>query len=962
MHDKERRDQHLTYWGILTMTCKPLSHSRLTAAVFSALLMPTAVAFAQDGQSATNLDKVTVTGSLIPQSQIETATQVITISAEDIHARGFNSVVDILRSSSFASGGVQGGETSGSFTQGAETVSMFGLKPSYTKFLINGRPMGNYPALYNGTDAFNSVSGIPIDAIERVEILPGGASSLYGSDALAGVINFILKKDYEGTTLNVRGGTYTEGGGNSVRFSLTNGFNALDGRLHSVTSLQYETSDPIWGYQRDLTDSTNTKGYSASPASRDYLVYGYRQISQNGFGSNGYLFPDGVDCSAVASQFAGTEGFQTRAGYGSYCGSNYAPGYRTIKNGKDSLQLYNRTTFNVNDHFDLYGEVLYSHDAAEYASGSNYTWWGTGVKYGYYYDPDYDSLLNLQRAFSPEDVGGSYKNIMNKDTTKSYTITLGGNGSFGEAWDYDVGFTRNETRLDSRSFVRWADKINAYFEDKILGPQLGVDPYFGAYPIFRPDYAAFYTVMPSQDFASFTGYGTARAKTWDDTFRAQLTNTDLFALPGGSAGLAVAVEAGNEGWDYEPIPGIMDGAVWGLTDVAGAGHRTKYAAMAELRLPIVDMLTASLSGRYDAYDAYGKKIDKATWSGSLEFRPVESLLVRGKYGTAFKSPTLPDQFQGLSGSYAFATDYYNCGLEGYTPDDTEGCSSRYSNAQYFGTKEGNRDLEPITADTWSVGAVWAPTARFSLGVDYYSWDIKNEVAQLDSDQILLQEYYCRNNQAGAGIVSCDQAYAWVTRGQDGTLQEVYTPRINVSRQKLELFTVNSRYLQDIGRFGELMFAANYTNKRKHELQSDQTQPYLDLISDPTANWTYDAGPKWKADASVGWAISKWTTTLYANMLGATPNYLAYSSGSMDYTNSAGAKAGKWGTYTTFNLGVDYQVEDNLRLSLQVNNIGNKLPDGQAYNYPGTSTTPYNNYLYSVYGRAVYAQLRYDFGK
>ncbi len=222
------------------------------------------------------------------------------------------------------------------------------------------------------------------------------------------------------------------------------------------------------------------------------------------------------------------------------------------------------------------------------------------------------------------------------------------------------------------------------------------------------------------------------------------------------------------------------------------------------------------------------------------------------------------------------------------------------------------------------------------GRGLYSWDIKNEVAQLDSDQILLQEYYCRNNQAGAGIVSCDQAYAWVTRGQDGTLQEVYTPRINVSRQKLELFTVNSKYLQDIGRFGELMFAANYTNKRKHELQSDQTQPYLNLISDPTANWTYDAGPKWKADASVGWAISKWTTTLYANMLGATPNYLAYASGSMDYTNSAGAKAGKWGTYTTFNLGVDYQVEDNLRLSLQVNNIGNKLPDGQAYNYPGTS--------------------------
>ncbi|WDS36439.1 TonB-dependent receptor [Pseudoxanthomonas sp.] len=940
--------------------------SRLTAAVFTALLLP-AAAFAQDAASSDtetkNLDKITVTGSLIPQSQIETATQVITINAEDIHARGYTSVIDILRSSSLASGGVQGGETSASFTQGAETVSMFGLKPSYTKFLINGRPMGNYPALYNGTDAFNSVSGIPIDAVERVEILPGGASSLYGSDALAGVVNFILKKDYEGTTLNVRGGTYTEGGGNAVRLSLTNGFNAFDDRLHAITSVQYENSKPIWGYQRDLTDSTNTDGYSASPASRDYLVYGYRQISENGLGSNGYLFPDGVDCSAVTSQFGGTESYQTRAGYGNYCGSNYAPGYRTVKNGKEALQLYNRTTFNVNDNFDLYGEVLYSHTAAEYAAGSSYTWWGTGVKYGYYYDPDYDSLLNLQRAFSPEDIGGAgYKNIMDKDTTNSYTVTLGGKGSFGESWDYDIGFTRNETKLESRNFVRWADKINAYFDEHVLGPQLGLDPYFDAYPVFRPDYAAFYSVMSPQDFASFTGYGTAKSKTWDDTFRAQLTSTDLFSLPAGSAGLAVAVEAGNEGWDYQPIPGIMEGAVWGTTDVAGSGHRTKYAAMAELRVPIVDSLTASVSGRYDAYDAYGTKIDKATWSASLEFRPIDSLLFRGKYGTAFKSPTLPDQFQGLSGSYSYATDYYNCGLEGYTPADTDGCSARYDNAQYFGTKEGNPDLEPITADTWSMGVVWAPSANFSLGVDYYSWDIKNEVDQLSTDQILLQEYYCRNGEAGAGIISCDNAYAWVTRGSDGSLQEVYTPRINVARQKLQLFTVSSKYLQDIGRFGQLMFSANYTNKRKHELQSDSTQPFTDLINDPYANWVYDAGPKWKADASLAWSVSRWTSTLYANMLGATPNYLAYAQDSWDYVHSSGAKAGKWGTYTTFNLSVDYQAQENLRLSLQVNNIGNKLPDGQAYNYPGTSTTPYNNYIYSVYGRSVFAELRYDFGK
>jgi iron complex outermembrane receptor protein len=942
------------------MSTQHPKHNRLCCALIAASLFPFVTpAMAQTTQSEskeeekpTTLDRVTVTGSLIPQTQIETSTPIMVITAEDISARGFTSVLDVLSSSSLASGGVAGGETSAAFTQGAETVSMFGLKPSYTKYLINGRPMANYPGLYGGTDSFNNVSGIPIDVIERIEILPGGASSLYGSDAIAGVINFILKQDHEGTSLRIRGGGYTEGGGSAMRFSLTNGFNAFDGRLNSVTSVQYETSDPIWGYDRDLTDSYNTSGYSTAYAGRNYLVY-------NSSGS--YLLPDGIDCSNVTSQFAGSTDLRTRSGYGSYCGSFESPGYRTVKNGKEAFQLYNRTIWQLSDSAHLYGEVLYNHDINEYASGSSYTWWGTSSKYGYYYDPDYEQYLNLQRVFSPEDIGGAgYEDILNKDTNETYVVTFGIQGAFGKSWDYDVNISRNETKLDSRSFVRWADPINNYFDENILGPQLGLDPTYNYYPVFQPDYEAFFsTELTPEEFDSFTGYGTAKAKTWINQLRGQLTNSDLFTLPGGSAGIAIAAEAGNEGWDYQPIDGIMDGAVWGQTDVAGSGHRTMYAVMAELRLPLFDMLTASVSGRYDAFEAYGDTVDKATWSAGLEFRPVDSLLVRGKYGTAFKAPTLSDQFQGFSGSYGYTTDYYRCGLEGYTPADTEGC--QYDNEQIYITKEGNPDLEPITADTWNVGIVWAPINNFSLSVDYYGWDIENEVDQLSTGDVLREEYYCRRGEAGPGVITCDDAYSWITRGADGTLESVYTPRVNIARQKLELFIVGAKYQLDIGRFGELFFSANYTNKRKHDLQTKPGEAYLDLINDPGANWSYDAGPKWKADGSIGWHIGKWTTTLYANMKGSTPNYLAYATDSWDYVHSSGAKAGKWGTYTTFNLGVDYQMQKNLSLTLQVNNLGNKLPDGQAYNYPGTSTTPYNNYVYSVYGRSIFAELKYNFG-
>ncbi|MFT4257557.1 MAG: TonB-dependent receptor [Pseudoxanthomonas sp.] len=950
---------------------------RLSAAVFAAILgggLSSVPAFAQEAtttsdqtetkkeEKATNLEKVVVTGSLIPQTELETSSPVTIITAEDIHSRGYTSVADILQQSSFASGGIQGGETSASFTQGAETVSMFGLSPGYTKYLIDGRPMANYPALYNGSDVFNSIQGIPIDLVDRVEILPGGASSLYGSDALAGVVNIILKKQMDGTSLRVRGGGYSEGGGSNFRVSLAHGFNSEDGRVSAVVGAQYEERDPIWGYQRDLTDSVNQNGYSAAVAPRDYLVVGYQGLSTYGFGNYGYVFPDAAaDCANVTSQFNGTEALQYRSGYGNYCGSYYSPGWKTIRNGKESGQLYGHVTFDLNDNVQLYADALYSHEVTRYATGSNYTWWGTSVDYGYYYDPDYDGFLNLQRVFTPEDIDGlGYGDIMNQITNKSYQVAFGVRGSFGESWDYDASFARNESQYVDRSFVRWADAIDAWFEENVLGPQLGLDPYYNYYPVFQPDYAAFYsTQLTAEDFASFTGYATSKAKTWDDLFRAQITNSSLFGLPGGDAGLAVALEVGNEGWDYQPNPGYLNGDIWGSTDVSGAAHRTRYAAMSELRLPLFKMLTTSLSARYDAFDAYGNKVDKPTWSAGLEFRPFDSLLIRGKYGTAFKAPTLSDTYQGLSGYYSYATDYYRCGLAGYDPADTDGCS--YDSVQYYGTQSGNTELEPINADYWSAGIVYAPLNNLSFSVDYYNWDIRNEVSQLSANDVLLQEYYCRNGLTGPGITSCENALAWVTRSTSGALVSVYTPKVNIARQNLEVLNAGAKYLQDIGRFGDLSFSLNYTRTLKHTKQEQPTDEVIDLMESPYNNWAYDAGPEYKADAAISWNMGKFSATAYAVQLGPTWNYLAYATDSATYVHSSGAKAGKWGSYTTYNLGIDYAAMDNLTFSAKVNNVFNKMPDGQAYNYPGTSSVPYNNYLYSAMGRSFYVEVAYKFG-
>ena len=635
---------------MMSSNTRRLERSRLSAALFAALLMPAAgVAMAQDAAQpspaqpttadqattgkATNLEKIVVTGSLIPQTTLETAKPVLVISAEDLKTRGFTSVQDALHQSSFSTGGVQGNQSSGSFTQGVETNSLFGLDPGYTKYLIDGRPMANYPALYNGSDVINNISGIPIDMVDRIEILPGGQSSLYGSDAIAGVINVILKKKIDGTIISARLGGYDEGGGTSQRASLATSFGSEDGRFNMLFGIQLEHSDPIWAYQRDLTKQFNLNGSSVPVASRDVLIIG-------AFTPGLYNFLDPNDCAGVSTGFGGTEGVQHRPGRPQpYCGSFFTPGYATLKNGKKSGQVYSHATFDVNDNVRLYGDLLYSNESTKYHVGSPFTWWGSSSEFagssGYFWDPNRGDLMQLQRSFMPEDMGG-WERSMNRDSSRSYALTLGAEGAVGTSnWDYDVGLTHTEYKLTENQFVRLAAPINAWFNDHVLGPQQGT--YYG-YPVFTPNYPAFYQLIPEADFNSFTSVSHSHSRTYDNMLRAQLTNGSLFSMAGGDAGIALAVEGGTQGWDYSPDPLLipdpvtLQSQVWGLTSVSGNGHadvateRLQPALLGDPRGAILGGLlkqagVSGLSPELTGYLTFGRGVDTRRSQQVLGFTP-----------------------------------------------------------------------------------------------------------------------------------------------------------------------------------------------------------------------------------------------------------------------------------------------------------------------------------------------------
>jgi outer membrane receptor protein involved in Fe transport len=887
-----------------------------------------------------DISEVVVTGSLIPQNtRLEAPTPITVITTADIEARGFSNLTEALQRSSFATGSVQGPQFSGGFTPGVQTLSVFGLSPAYMKYLIDGRPIADYPALYNGTDLVTGLNGIPVELIDRVDVLVGGQSSIYGSDAVAGVVNVIMKKKLDGPIADARYGWTRGGGGTDRRFALAD--TVIFGDLNVTFGGQYERQDPIYGFQRTPTSTYFTQGTSPQTAERDFLLFGLFGDA-NG---NTYYFEDPAKCGNVSKLFGGTTALHTRARRGDYCGTTNA-GYYTIGNGLESTQGYLHLTDSLNEHVELFTDALASHELTRFnANGGGYfgTQGDSTSPFYYYEDPNIGDLLNVQHIFAPEEFGGM-KSALSKSTLNSIRVSAGARGMVAGGWSYSADATYTENKLTEQVHMLFTSKINAFFAPA-FGPSLGVDPDFGV-NIFTPDYGALYQPLTPQQYASFAGVVNSYSRTEESLFRGQLTNTSLFQLPGGDAGFAAVVEGGRQGWDYAPDPLYATGETYLYTSTAGTGHRTRYAGTLELRLPVIQTLTATASSRYDAYKVPGGTIDKATYNLGLEFHPVDMLLLRGRYGTAFKAPTLADQFQGKSGFFQTLTDYYTCAINGFTGSTLGNCPQ--AQQSYFGETSGNPQLKPITAKVWDVGFVVKPLEHASLSFDYIHWDISNEVIQQSADQLLRTESACRLGGLDSNSGACQAAFAQVTRDATGTLVSISTPKINQSQEKLGAITMTADYLLQARHAGDFELTFSYSDLLKHDAQQYVTDPLVSIYSDPI---NYAREFKSKENVSLTWKLAGFSSTFYVEHYGGVANYLAT-------INGIGAAGVSYlPSWTLANLSVGYEIASAFHVTFAVNNLFNKMPPVD-HSYPGTENQPYDIFLYNVYGRAYSLEVGY----
>ena len=904
-----------------------------------ALMTP---ALAQDATEEAAAEEIIVTGSRIPTIRDQGPSPVTTIDSDTIRANGYTSVPELLAAMTQNSGETQSPQSGSSadFTPGAQQVDLRGLGPNHTLVLINGRRIADFPLPYIGRSNFTDISNIPVSLIEKVEILSGAGSAIYGSDAIAGVVNFKMKEKLDGITLDYRHGRTQHGGGLSHRFTATGGWST--DRFNISGGVEYLDQRPLWAYQRSIQDSTDDNPVSTI-ARRTFLRYSIENDT--------YIDPGAATCARLANLNRGSTIYTSRPRYGDfdadlddygpgyYCGSKESIGYGTIISGRKGFNSFGTMSYELSDNAKLFtdfqfgiSKVRLMYDVTSWAFENS-----SSSSDNSFYNAFDDTIDDWSRQFTPEETGG-FEMQRVKQTT--YSITPGIRGNFGDSWNYEASF--NYSRY--QSVVRWPQIINQKAQDFFLGSRLGIDEDSG-YPIYNADPATkLYRALTTAEYDSISADTVYRPYSWTNNLQATLTNGELFQLPAGAVGFAAVAEYGKQGYNLRPDPLALTDYYYSWKDSDGRGKRSHAAIGGELRVPLLDFVTVTGAGRYDRFGFAGRNVGKFTYNGGLEVRPTNSLLFRAAYGTAFRAPDLHYVFTGPGNVQSSVDDYYLCGIE--EPDEDIGDCS-YSGTGIVVNRTGNRDLQAETGKTLTAGLVFSPSSRLHFSVDYFRVSLDNQVDDLSVDQIARDEAACRpdidgNTELDPNSPTCRDAVTRVTRfttgGLAGQISSISVNPINIAREKTSGIDVAFRGTLPTS-FGDFTLSLAHSHVFKHSFQQYPGDPIENKLA-------FDSGfylPRDKSNGSITWANEGLQFTISGTRLGKLPNY----------DEDAFLKA----SYLV-NATMQYDFTDHMRGSLTIRNLFDtnpvKDPTWSAYPY-------YNTSWFDSVGRSVFLQLTYKLG-
>ncbi|WP_417355907.1 TonB-dependent receptor plug domain-containing protein [Gallaecimonas pentaromativorans] len=868
-----------------------MSQTAINKAVKWALLSGAAITVSLPvlaADDANQTERIEVTGSRIKRTDMETASPVTVISAKDLQASGYTSVADVLADATFSAGAPTGAATNNG-GEGAARVDLRGLGTARTLVLVNGRRMVN-----SGTGADSSVDlgSIPVGMIERIEVLKDGASAVYGSDAVAGVVNIITKKDFQGVQLDISYGGTDKGDANTGEINLLMG--GSTDKANIVVGASYVDRGSAMQSNRDWSDCVKDGTAAGNCGSGSSYIPGG---SVNA--GDGYLQQD-----ASGNWVSQTDSY------------NYVP-YQYLYTPQKRLSLFGNGSYQLNDNTQLFSEFLYtkrtsnqqlapSPVALTIPADATGNIWGSDVYY--------------KRRMTDAGARG-YSQVVD---TSRYVLGAQGYLDIHNGLDWDVSYTwgRNDavskvSNLQNTSKI--LDTVDSSVCDNVTIPCAN---WFVGEGELSQDVL---------DYVDYTDQSTGGNEM--NVVNANISG-DLFELPAGMFSFASGVEYRREkGW-YQPDSVTVAGDSAQSQQDATAGSYDTKQIYAEFAIPLlsdkflVKDLSVEAAIRYFDYSTFGSD---NTWKLGITWRLNDDFMLRGVRSTAFRAPTVSELYGGNVGSFDYLTDpcsgygsastssslYQNCnaqiGNTGYS----------YSDSQIETTWTSSDDLKPEQADTLTLGAVWSPSllSGFSATVDYYKIKITDAIDRIDAQSYL-------DNCYSGDSAACDALN--ITRSSvSGDISYMSRPLTNIGKEEVSGVDIDARYAFNAWDLGwTASFDSSYLGKYTKE-----GEDYAGTISGDQGAYA-----KWKHNASLAVSGDSWDAKWSVRYIDGMKdlNLTSYKTDSVIYNDLSGS----------------YHINDSTTFTLGVDNVFDVDPE-YVPSYSDANTVPE---VYDVLGRYLYAKL------
>jgi iron complex outermembrane recepter protein len=924
-------------WGIAA--------AGLGAALSSAVAMGQTAATAP----APELQEIIVTGSLIKRTDTETPSPVQVLSADAIKEMGYTNVSQVLSNLSANGQGTLSQGFSGAFASGASGVALRGLTVGGTLTLIDGQRMVAYPISDDNERSFVDVSAIPINAVERIEVLKDGASAIYGADAIAGVVNIILKKSYTGTEFAAEAGTSQKHDGTTEHLSGISGIGDLasDG-YNAYVAVDFHHTDQILATSRNagftnlnfgnypggLNTTPGAFGNPNVPYPASLTGYLINPTTPNAAG----VYPNGLPgeaflpgCSAAQQQLQACtfqfRGLQIQPS----TGQTNVLGKVTKALGPDFTTSVTISVFNSK------AEQVGAYPSTEYVNGGVQTiavgpgTLPTPISYPIYTVPanypgnPYGAAAPLVYNF-PE-VGDSFT-LTDTNTYRFIWDIKGTAAGFDIMGSLGVMYSRMEEK--ELGLVQAGSVQAALNSGYAVGPGASAN----AASALAPEVFAHPT--SSLDTADIHA------------------SKSLFQLPGGPFAVSLGAQFFHKVENDLAPEQASEGLLIGANNAFALGSQNDAAAFGEFNAQVFKPLEIDGAVRYDDYNngVGGSTTPKL----SFKFKPIDMVALRGTWGKGFRAPSIAESAQ--SGTFFFAgttADPVLCPNPA-TPT-AKGNFPSQCTFQLVGAELPGHNLQPVKSTNKTLGIIFEPSSMVNVSADYYSIKLTNDiVSQLEVGGIGSYTSLVRAAPATLPFCTANGVCTSNVVTPVGLASYGVFPYINASDTQTEGFDIDVQSNFDIGSFGKIRAELNYTHVIEYDVTAGGQTYQLAGTHGPSSISGDTGNPKDRAVLTVSWLNGPVTVA-------ATENYTSHfsitdpSSGiptcatallyDARFTTGAAVPASLCTirTFVETNLYASYNVTDNLVLHGSITNLFNAQAPIDAQTYGGGGGYPYDPSLH-----------------